>query len=80
MFGFARTKRAETKQPVSNEPRRRGVDDPDSGIRSMNSEASICDECGSQQWVRILREHRSPFRRPVTLVAVQCADCGRTPF
>jgi hypothetical protein len=46
----------------------------------MNCEASICDECGSQQWVRILREHRSPFRRPVTLVAVQCADCGRTPF
>jgi C4-type Zn-finger protein len=71
MFGFARMR--ETREST-----RPGEEQPDSGVRATKS--STCDECGSGAWIRIVREHRTPFRRPVTLVAVQCADCGRTPF
>jgi hypothetical protein len=78
MFGFARARGVDARQTASNGPLRLGEEQPDSGVRATNS--STCDECGSEQWVRVVREHRSPFRRPVTLVAVQCADCGRTPF
>jgi hypothetical protein len=76
MFGFARARGADA--PPTGAPRHNADPQPDSGVRATNS--SVCEECGSRAWVRIVREHRAPFRRPVTLVAVQCADCGRTPF